>query len=59
MNSLVIAQALAERGMLDAMVAGITRVRYALDDLVGYDNTKYVLMGLAVLLALFAFRRRR
>jgi hypothetical protein len=59
MNSPVIAQALAERGMLDAMVAGVTRVQYAVEDLVGPGNGKYVLIGLAIVFALFVFRRRR
>jgi LPXTG-motif cell wall-anchored protein len=56
---LLVAQAIAEHGLLDAMAAGIANARYHLEIYIGEGNTIYVLAGAALLLALFLFRRRR
>ncbi len=56
---LIIAQAIAEHGLLDAMAAGVAGAKYRLEVYIGQGNTVYVLVAAAVVLALIFFRRRR
>ena len=55
---LLVAQAMAEHGLLDAMAAGIAGARYRLELYIGEGNTIYFLVVAGVLLALFLSRRR-
>jgi hypothetical protein len=59
MHGLLVAQALAERGMLDSMVAGITRLRYQLETYIGEGRTTYLLIGAAVVFVFLMLRPRR
>lgn len=55
---LLVAQALVERGMLDAMVAGVQRGLMLLEVWVGVGNGKWVLAGVGLALAVLFFRSR-
>ncbi len=56
---LLVAQAMAEHGMLDAMAAGIANARYQLELYIGQGNTIYFLVAAAAILAFIFLRRRR
>ena len=56
---MLIAQALVERGLLDAMVANIWSALMQIDYYVGDGNSKWVLAGLAVVMAFVFFKPRR
>ena len=56
---MLIAQALVERGLLDSMVATIWSALMQVDSYVGEGNTKWVLIGLAVVLGFLFLRPRR
>jgi LPXTG-motif cell wall-anchored protein len=56
---LLVAQAMVEHGMLDAMVAGFAAARYRVELYIGQGNSFYLLIGLLALLVLFLGRRRR
>ena len=53
------AQALVERGLIDAMVAAVWSAVMHVEYYVGQGNTKWVLVGLAVVLAVVFFKPRR
>ena len=53
------AQALVERGLVDAVVAAVWSAVMQVDYYVGQGNTKWVLAGLAVVLAVLFFKPRR
>ena len=55
---LLVAQALVEHGMLDAMVSGIATARSRIELYIGQGNALPVLIVLLLVLALL-FRRRR
>jgi len=55
---LLVAQALVEHGMLDAMVSGIGAARTRIELYIGEGNTLPLLIVLLLVLAL-VFRRRR
>lgn len=55
---MVLAQALVERGLLDSLVSTIWSALMTIDGYVGAGNTKWLLIGLAVVMA-FLFRRPR
>jgi hypothetical protein len=54
---LLIAQAVVEKGMLDSLGARIEGMRYQIDARIGQGGTKYVLIGLGVVLVLWLIRR--
>jgi hypothetical protein len=56
---MLVAQALVERGLLDAMVAAIWSALTQVEYYVGTGNSKWVLIGLAVVLAVIFFKPRR
>jgi hypothetical protein len=56
---MLLAQALVERGMLDAFVASIWSALMQVEYYVGPGNGKWVLAGLAVVLAVVFFKPRR
>ena len=58
MPTFVVAQAVAERGMLDAMVAGAAGARDQLEALVGPGNVKWIVIAGVALLLFWAFKRR-
>jgi hypothetical protein len=56
---MLIAQALVERGLLDAMVANIWSAIMQVDYYIGDGNSKWVLAGFAVVMAFVFFKPRR
>ena len=56
---MLVAQALVERGLLDAMVSNIWSGLMYVDSLVGEGNTKWLLIGLAVVMGFLFLRPRR
>jgi hypothetical protein len=56
---MVTAQAIVERGMLDSLATGLTRVRYAIEAQIGAGNAKWLLAVVVVGLLFWAFRPRR
>lgn len=58
MTNGVIAQALAERAMLDSIAAGFATARYQLELWMGPGNAKWVVIAALVALAFWAFKRR-
>jgi hypothetical protein len=56
---MVLAQALVERGMLDAIVASIWSALQQVDYYVGQGNAKWALLALAVVLGYFFLKPRR
>jgi hypothetical protein len=56
---MLIAQAIVERGLLDTMVGWFTTTFDQLRYYVGEDNIKWILIGLAVFLAVIFFKPRR
>lgn len=56
---MVFAQALVERGLLDSMVSSIWSALMQVDYYIGDGNTKWVLIGLAVVLAFIFLKPRR
>jgi hypothetical protein len=56
---LLLAQALAERGLLDQIAAGLSSARYQLELYVGQGNTVYVVIAVVLLLVLTRVRRNR
>lgn len=53
------AQAIVERGMLDGMASGITRLKYAIEMRIGEGNAKWLLLAGVVGLLFWALRPRR
>ena len=51
-------QALVERGLIDSFVAGVWSALMQVDYYVGQGNTKWLLIGLAVVMA-FLLKPRR
>jgi hypothetical protein len=58
-DQLLLAQAMAERGLLDSIAAGLGNARYRLELYIGQGNTIYLLAAVVVLLVLTRVRRRR
>jgi hypothetical protein len=56
---MLFAQALVERGLLDSMVSNIWSALMTVDSYIGEGNTKWVLVGLAVVMAMLFFKPRR
>jgi hypothetical protein len=56
---MVIAQAVVEHGMLDSLAAGLSAALDRVDTLVGSGNSKWLLIGLAVVLAFVFLKPRR
>jgi hypothetical protein len=56
---MLFAQALVERGLLDWMVSNIWSALMTVDYYIGEGNTKWVLVGLAVVMAILFFKPRR
>ena len=54
----MLAQALAERGLLDSFVSSVWSALVQVDYYVGEGNTKWVLVGLAVVMA-FVLKPKR
>lgn len=59
MFDLLVAQALAEHGMLDSIAAGFARLRYQIDLYVGPGRSGYVLLGGLILMLWLVTRTRR
>ena len=57
--SLVVAQAVVERGLLDSIAAGLSSARYRLELYVGEGNAIYVVIAAVLLLVLTRVRRNR
>ncbi len=54
-----VAQTLAEYGVLNSISARLAAARYQIETYIGQGNTKYLLLGLLVVLFLaLAWRRR-
>jgi len=56
---MMIAQAIVERGLLDSMVAAFTTALDQMDYYIGTGNAKWVLIGLAIVLAAVFFKPSR
>ncbi len=56
---IVLAQTMAEYGLLTGLVAGITAFQYRLESYIGTGNTKYLVLGGILLFLAFWSRRRR
>lgn len=56
---MLLAQALVERGMLDALVANVWSALMQIEYYVGAGNGKWLLAGLAVVLAIIFLKPRR
>ena len=56
---MLLAQALVERGLLDSVVSGIWSALTQLNYYVGEGNTKWLMIGLAVVLGFLFLRPRR
>ena len=56
---MLIAQAIAEHGLLDSLAAAFTTALDQLDYYVGTGNAKWALIGLAVVLAAVFFKPSR
>jgi hypothetical protein len=54
---LLIAQAVVEHGMLDSIGTRVEAMRYEIDARIGQGGTKYLLIGLGVILVLWLVRR--
>jgi len=57
--SLILAQAMVERGLLDSIAAGLSNARYRLELYVGEGNAIYVVIAAVLLLVLTRVRRNR
>lgn len=53
-----IAQAIVERGMLDSVGSRLASARYELDARFGQGATKWMVIGVVVLLLFWTLRRR-
>lgn len=58
LGRIILAQAVAERGLLDSIAAGVAGAKYQLELYVGQGNAIYVLIAAVVLLILTRVRRR-
>ncbi len=56
---LVLAQTMAEYGVLQALVTGFTTLEHRVETFVMTGNTKYVLLGACVVILVLVVRRRR
>ncbi len=56
---MLIAQAVVEHGMLDSLAAGLSAAFDQVDYYVGTGNTKWLLVGLAIVMAIVFFKPRR
>jgi hypothetical protein len=56
---MIVAQALVERGLFDAMVASIWSALQQAESYIGAGNTKWVLIALAVIFGFLFFKPRR
>lgn len=56
---MVIAQAVVERGLLDSLVDSFTTLFDRVDYYIGTGNTKWALIGLAVVMAIAFFKPKR
>ncbi len=56
---MLIAQALVERGLLDSMVTSIWWAMMQVEYYVGQGNTKWMLIGLAVVMAYLLLKPKR
>jgi ribosomal silencing factor RsfS len=58
-DAMVIAQAIVEHSLLDSLAAGLQTAVDQMDYYVGVGNAKWVLVGLAILLAAVFFKPSR
>jgi hypothetical protein len=56
---MLIAQAVVEGGLLDTVVAAVTSGVEQFSYYIGTGNTKWVLIGLAVIMAIVLFKPKR
>lgn len=59
MTSLIIAQAAAEYGALNAIAAGVASAMFKLEAWIGRGNNAYLLAGAVLLVIVLLLRRRR
>ena len=57
--SLILAQAMVERGLLDSIAAGLSTSRNRLEFYVGEGNAIYVVIGVVLVLVLTRVKRSR
>jgi len=57
--SLMLAQAMVERGLLDSIAAGVSSARYRLELYVGDGNAIYVVIAAVLLLVFTRVKRNR
>jgi hypothetical protein len=53
-----VAQAIVERGMLDSVASGLAGARYEIEARLGQGSTKWLLIGMVVVLLYWTLRRR-
>lgn len=56
---MITAQALVERGLIDGFISGIWSALQQVDYYIGQGNTKWALIGLAVVLGYLFLKPRR
>ncbi len=56
---MILAQTMAEYGLLNSLVAGFANLQYRIETYIGQGNSKYLLLGALVLLILLLARNRR
>ncbi len=56
---MLLAQALVEHGMLDAMVTGVGHARDRLEIYIGQGNSVYLLIGAGIVLLFWLLKPRR
>ena len=54
----MLAQAIVERGMLEGIANGLTRVKYVIEAQIGDGNAKWLVVAAVLLLVAWAMRRR-
>ncbi len=55
----ILAQTMAEYGLLTALAAKISAIQYRLEAYIGTGNTKYLLIAALLLVLVLLIRRRR
>ncbi len=56
---MILAQTLAEYGLLNSIVAGFAAIQYRIEIYIGTGNTKFLLFGALVVIGFWLIRRRR
>ena len=56
---MILAQAMAEYGLLTSLIAGLSAASHRLEVYIGAGNTGYFFLGLTIIILLLLARRRR